>query len=802
MNDLKHAIRSLTASPGLTAVVVMTLGIAVGANTAIFTVLNGVILRPLDYPESERLVTLWENNRNQGIDQQQTSGATYLDWRDRSRTLQDVAIYRYRGFTLTEAQQPIRVASLEVSPSVFRVLGVGAQLGRVFTQQEETPGYERLVVLSHASWSTHFGADPAVVNTSISLDGEPYTVVGVMPRGFTFPPDDPDVQMWSPLTLDLNALLSRPHRMYDAIGRLRDGATLEQARAEMDALGAQIAQENPESMQGWGVTVIPTIEQLVGDVRETMWFLSGAVLLVLLIGCVNITNVLLARSAESVKDYAIRAAHGAGAVSLLKRYVTESMALAAAGCLVGLIIAYWGVNVLRGVLPPGVPRAEAISVDVTVLAFAVTVSLLAGIAFGTLPALKMMRPKVAEVLQEGGRGSSVGRGSRRLANLMVAGEVALALILLVGAGLMIRSFIKLTSVEPGFRKNDVVAVVISLPESRYPQFEQQRQFFTELIDRLKPLPGFEQTGAVSQLPMSPLGVGFEAPFTVEGLEAASPTERPRADYRAVFPGYFRAMAIPLLHGRLFDNLDGSAGRLVAIVNRTTADRYFPNEDPLGKVITMPMVPPMEIVGVVDDVRHTSLRAESRPELFVPFVQLPLSEMHIVVHTAVEKDLVAAAVRNEIRQLDSQLPLTDISSIEELLARSVAQPRFSMALLVGLAFCAAVLAAVGIYGTISYSVAQRTREIGVRMALGADSGDTVWLIVSQVLRVLAIGVVVGVLGSVGLSRLVSGLLYGVTATDPITYVVVGSGVVVVGIAASAIPAMRATRVDPVDALREQ
>ncbi|UCD25646.1 MAG: ABC transporter permease [Gemmatimonadota bacterium] len=802
MADIKHAIRSLIATPGLTAVVVITFAIAVGANTAIFGVLNGVILQPLDYPSSDRLVMLWENSRGQGLDQQQTSGATYLDWRARSRTLQDIAIYRYGGFTLTDVQEPLRVSSVQVSPSLFRVLQSDAQLGRTFTQEEEAPGHERLVVLSNAAWSTHFGSDPNVIGNSISLDGEPYTIVGVMPTDFAFPPDDPDVQMWSPLTLDLNALLSRPHRMYDAIARLGDGVTQEQVTAEMNTIAEQIAQENPESMQGWGVTVIPAIDELVGNVSQTLWFLSGAVLLVLLIGCVNITNVLLARSATALKDYAIRAAHGAGAASLFKRSLTESLVLALSGGLAGMLIAYWGVDLLRGVIPPDIPRADQISIDSAVLVFALAISLLAGIAFGIVPGLKVMRPDVAEVLQEGSRGSSVGRRSRRFTNMLVAGEVALALMLMVGAGLMVRSYLKLTGVDPGFRKENVVAVVVSLPQSRYPQFEQQRQFFTALIDRLERIPGFEEASAVTKLPLSRLGTGFEAPFSVEGLDAVSPTERPRADYRGTFPGYFRTMGIPLVQGRLFDNLDGLDGRIVAIVNQTTAERYFPGDTPLGKVITMPMVPPMEIVGVVGDVRHDGLDAASKPELFVPFVQLPLSEMHIVVHTEADEGVVAATLRDEIRQLDPQLPLTEVSSIEDLLSSSVSTPRFNMALLLGLAFCAVVLAMVGIYGTISYSVTQRTRDIGVRMALGADGGDTVWLIVSQVLWVLAIGIVLGVLGSLALSRVMTGLLFGVANTDPVTYLIVGCCIVIVGIAASVVPAMRATRIDPVEALRQE
>lgn len=799
MENLRQAVRSLLKRPGMTAVVVLTLAIAIGANTAIFSVVNAVILRPLDYHEPNRLVVLWEANPQQGLEEGLTSGATYLDWRERSRTLEGVAAYSYRGFTLTDAQEPVRITSLAVSPSLFQVLGVDAGLGRTFLPEEEVPGNERLVILSQASWATRFGSDPEIIGRTIVLDGEPYTVVGVMPRGFQFPADDPSVEMWSPLTLDLNALLSRPHRMYNAIGRLAPEVSLAQAKADMDALASRIEEENPEEMAGWGVRLVPALEQLTGGVRQTLWFLFGAVMVVLLIACVNVANVLLARSTDTMRDYAIRAAFGANRLALLRRSLAESLVLAGLGGVAGVFLAFWGVGVLRAVIPANIPRAQEIGLDPTVLGFALLVSVVAGLGFGILPSLRMMRLQVAPVIQEGGRGASAGRGSRRLSNLLVGSEVALALVLLVGAGLMVKSYMRLNTVSPGFRTEEIVDVVVSLPESRYAGMEEQGQFFSELTEALRRHPGFDDVGGVSSLPMSPLGVEFEAPFTVEGLDAESPTERPRADFRGTIPGYFETMGIPTIEGRAFDNLDGVNGPPVAIINESTSQRYFSGISPIGRKITMPMIPPMEIVGVVGDVHHNGLEAEVRPELFVPFVQLPLSEMHIVIHTTQDENLLAAAVREEVHRIDPQLPLTRVRTIEDILSATMAQPRFNMALLIGLAFSSIVLAAVGVYGVVSYSVARRTREIGVRMAMGADQGATTRLVAGQVLRVLIWGAAVGIAGALALSRFIAGLLFGVAPTDPMTYGLVAICVVAVGLVAAIIPALRASRVDPVEAL---
>ena len=801
MSDVKYALRSLASHPAFTTVVIVTLALAIGLNTAIFSVLDGVLLRALPYDEPAQLVMLWESNREQGLEEVQVSGATYLDWRKRSTTFDGIAAYRYHGFTLTEVGDPVRISSVDVSPALFSVLRAGAILGRTFKQSEEAPGNESLTILSHGSWTRRFGSNPDIVNSSILLDGEPHTVIGVMPRDFQFPAGDSDVEIWSPLTLDPEALLSRPHRMYNAIGRLTVGITLQQAASEMDAIAGQIAQANPESNDGWGVTLIPAHEQLVGSIQTTLWVLFGAVTLVLLIGCANVANLVLVRSAESTKDFVVRATLGASAFSLVRRSMTESMILAVGGGLTGLLVAWGGVGLLRSIIPDTVPRINEIGLDSTVLGFTAVLTITSGLLFGLFPALRSLRPNLVQVLNDTSRGTSLGKRGLRLSHILVVSEVALALILLTGAGLMIKSFVRLTNQDPGFRSDGIVSVVVSLSESRYQTSSQQRQFYSDLSTRVKQLPGVNEAGLVSALPMSALGTEFEIPFTVEGLEASSPSERPRADYRGVMPGYFRTMAIPLVQGRLMDEFDGGDGRAVALVNETLARRYFRGINPLDQVVQMPMAGELQIVGVVGDVHHRGLQSEARPEVFVPFAQLPLREMHVVIHTDQEAARMVRAVRAEILAIDPELPITATFTMNELLSASIAQQRFNMALLMALAFCAVVIAAVGIYGVVSYSVTLRQQEIGVRLALGAVGTDTVQLIVGQALRVVGVGVIVGLGGSVALAQLIASLLFDVSPIDPVTYISVSLGVVLIAAAAAAIPATRAARLDPVAALRQ-
>ena len=590
--------------------------------------------------------------------------------------------------------------------------------------------------------------------------------------------------------------------MFNVVGLLNDGATIEQARQELDAVSLEIAQENPDSHTGWGVTAVATHEQLVGDIRTTLWMLFGAVTLVLLIGCVNVANLVLARSAESTREYAIRSAFGAGSFTLLRLSMAEGLLLAAGGAVTGLAVAYWGINGLRQLIPASVPRSNEIEMDLTVLAFTGLISIVAGMIFGLVPALRTMRPNLAEVLQGSVRGASVGRGVRKLSDVMVAAEVALAVILLVGAGLMVSSLLHLIDTDPGFRKSNVVSTVVSLPGSRYPGREQQKQFYTDLVERLNALPDVRTAGAVSALPMSSVGTDFNLPFTPPGQEIASPSERPRAGTRIVMPGYFQAMGIPLIEGRVLDEFDGiDGGRRGTVINETMARLYFREVEPIGQMLAVPMMGDLEIVGIVGDVLHEGLEAEAGPELFVPFAVFPQAEMHVVAHTLSDPTQMVASVRTQILEIDPQQPITEASSIERMLSTSIAQPRFNMALLIGLAFCAVLLAAVGIYAVVSYAVARRTMEIGVRMALGAGRKQTLRMIIGEALRVVAVGAVVGLVGAFALVRFIQSLLFEVQVTDPQTYIASLFVVLSIGIMASIVPALRATRVDPVVALRD-
>ena len=800
-HDLQEAWRFLRANRGFAAVVILTLGLAIGVNSTIFSVLNGVLLRPLDYPDPDALVVVWESNQTLGQERAQTSSATYLDWRAQNTTFESLAIWRYKGFTLKTDNDAVRLTTVDVSPALFTVLAASPAIGRVFTPEEERPGSPKTVVLSHAAWTRRFGQDASVLGRKLLLDDVSYEVVGVMPQGFQFPAGDTEVELWAPLTVNPASVGSRPHRTYNAIGRLKAGATIEQARADMTRIAANIARDNPESNAGWSATLVPAHDQVVGDIGKTLWVLFGAVVLVLVIACVNIANLLLARSARTAKEFAVRAAIGASQWALLRRSLVESGSLAGLGGLAGLLIAWLGIAALRPLIPANVPRADNIGLDGPVLAFTVVASILAALIFGLFPAWRAMRPQLIDVFQDSGRGASASRSARRLSDALVAAEVALALMLLVGAGLLIRSFAQLTAVDPGYRTSGIVAAHIVLPASRYGPAAAKKQFFDDLVARVKTIPGVERASAVSALPMSPLGVQFELPFTIDGLAEASPSERPRARYRAVMAGYFETMGIRLVDGRAFDDFDGREnGAKVAIVNELVVRRYFQGVSPLDKLVKMPMAGDLKIVGVVSDIKHDGLASSAEPEVFVPYFQFALSEMQVVVASTQPPATIATAVRQQMTQIDPALPIAKVSTIEERLSASLAQPRFNMTLLAGLALCAALLAALGVYGVVTYAVARRTTEIGIRMALGADSGGTFRMVVLGAAKVVLIGVALGLTGAALLGQSIESLLFGVPPLDAQTYVIAGVVTVAIGLFAAMVPAMRATRIDPVSALR--
>jgi putative ABC transport system permease protein len=807
LRDLREALRLLRANPGFAAVIVLTLALGIGVNSTIFSVLHGVLLRPLQYASPEQLVVLWESNPQLGQEQEDVAGATYLDWRARSKTFTSIGAYRYRGFTLTgtgsDAAAPERIASVDVSPALFTVLGVPASKGRTFTADEERPGHERLAVISHGAWLRRFGGADNVVGQSLRLDGVLHEIVGVMPADFQLPAGDPDVEVWSPLTLDLTALASRPHRMYKTIGRLAPAATIDQARAELSRIAGDIAREHPDSNEGWGVSLVPAHEQVVGNIGSTLWILFGAVVLVLLIACANIANLLLARSAMASRDFAVRAAFGAGRWELVRRSIAESGVLAMAGGAAGLALAWIGIRALRPLIPPTVPRADGIGLDGTVLLFTVAMAIGAGIVFGIVPAWRAMKPNLLATLQEGGRSNTVSRRSRWLSDAMVVSEVAVALILVIGAGLLLRSFVRLTSVDPGFRTSHVVAFHVVLPDARYRGGPPKVQFFADFLSRMRALPAFKQVTAVSVLPMSPLGVQFDLNFTIAGLDAASPSERPRAAYRGVMPGYFEAMSIPVREGRAFDAFDGrEEGQRVAIVNETLAKRYFGSASPINRQVKMPMAGDLNIIGVVGDIKHDGLQSNAIPEVFVPYERLALSQMQVVAVTDLPLGDASTAARSVLSSVDPALPFGKISRMEDLVSASIAQPRFNMLLIIGLALSAAVLAAVGVYGLVTHAVTRRTVEIGVRAALGAQPRQAFSLVVVAALKLVVAGVIVGLASAAVLSRSLESMLFGVSAFDPATYATAGLAVVMVGLAAAALPALRASRIDPVRALRQE
>ena len=800
--DLREAARFLAANRGFAFVVILTLGLAIGVNSTIFSVLNGVLLRPLDYARPDRLVGLWESNSAQGLDRSEVSAATYLDWRQRARTFERIGIFRYRGYTLTREGEAELVSSVDVSPGVFQLLGVPPALGRLFTQDEERPANGRPLILSYGAWMRRFGGDPAALGRTLQLDDETHVIVGVMPRTFRFPPADPDVEMWSPLTLDLAALASRPHRMYQAIGRLADGATIDRARVEMAAVAASIARENPDTQTGWSVALVPEHEQVVGTIGETLWILFAAVILVLVIACANIVNLLLARSARASRDFAVRAAFGAGAWALLRRSLVESALLTLSGGVAGVLLAWWGIHALRPLIPATVPRADTVGLDATVLVFTAVATVAAGLLVGLVPAWRAMRPNLVAIFQESSRGATSSRFTRRLSDVMVAAEVALALVLIVCAGLLIRSFVTLTSIDPGYRTSGIVATHIVLP-ARYAGPVPKRRFFGELVARVAQMPGVDRVSAVSALPMSPLGVQFDLPFTVDGLAATSPSERPRARYRAVMPDYFRTMGIRLTRGRTFTRFDGrDDGPKVAIVNESVVRRYFGAVDPLDKLVRMPMAGDLHIVGVASDIRHDGLQASAQPEVFVPYDQFPLSQMQIVVSTTQETSAIVKGIKARLAAIDPAIPVAKVSRIEDLVSASIAQPRFNMTLLVALGLCAALLAGVGVYGVVTYSVARRTAEIGVRMALGADAGRTFRLVVGGALKVVLAGVAIGLVGAALAGRSLRNILFGVPPIDPVIFAACAGAIVVLGLVAASLPALRASRIDPVGALREE
>lgn len=808
LKDVRYGIRSLLKQRGFTAIAVLTLALGIGANTAIFSVINAVLLRPLPFHDSDQLVTLWERSPKQGYEQNPPSAGNYVDWREQNRVFAQMAIYApSRRFNLSLGDQPERIFGAAVSSSLFELLGVRPIQGRAFSSEEEQPGNDQVAVISHNLWQRHFAADPNTVGRTITLDGNTYTIVGVMPQGFQFPGGSGTVlriftpetaELWVPLALDADILAQRSAHSLYAIGRLKPGISVAQATAEMDAIQQRLEQQYPTFYVGSHVKIVPLAEQIVGAARRPLLVLWGAVAFVLLISCANVANLLLSRSSTRKKEFALRAALGAGRFRIIRQLLTESLLLAFAGAIAGTLLATWGVYVLSSIVPTSFPRRGEIAIDGWVLGFTLLISVLTGIIFGLAPAIQATKMDLVDALKSSGRNSAGYRNRHSLRSLLVMSEMAMALILLIGAALMIQSFLRLRQVSPGFASDNVLTMEVSLPRNSYPR-ERRSAFLQQLIERAQSLPGAQVVAAAKHLPLSGDNMNFA--FDVEG-RPYPPGKSPGADCRFVTPDYLKALGIPLIRGRAFNDSDGPQAPPVLLINKTMADRYFPDEDPIGKRMQLGINNfAGQIVGVVGDVKHVGLDAEVNNEVYALYSQGPFfTDMTLLVRTPGDPMSLAAAVRNELATLDKQVSIGKVRTMDTIAAESVAQPRFRTFLLALFGICALLLASIGIYGVMSYAVTQRTQEIGIRMALGAQVSDVRKLVMGNGMSLALIGVAIGLAGAYALTRLIASLLFGITATDVPTFVAVSAVLVAVALFACYIPARRATKVDPLVALR--
>ena len=807
LQDLRYGLRVLAKNPSFTAIAIITLALGIGANTAIFSVVNAALLRPLPYENPGRLVYVWSAEKARGINQSTVSMPDLRDWREQNRVFAGIAGWWSGTYNLSGGDEPQQVDGWTVSPNFFDVFGARPELGRTFVRDEEQGAKDRVVVLSHSLWIGSFGGDRRILGRTITLDGESLDVVGVMPAEFSSP--FPDVQLWVPWPARAEALAPRGSRFMRVIARLKPGVTIERAQADMETVARRLEQTYQEDA---GVTayLVPAALQITGSVRPALLVLLGAVGFVLLIGCANLANLLLARSAAREKEFAVRAALGAGRWELVRQLLTESVLLSVLGGTVGILLAAWGIRYLRLILATQIPRAQEIGLDGRVLLFTVALSLLTGLAFGLFPALRSFKGQLNDSLKEGGRGWGSGVPGRRVRDLLVVCEMALALVLLAGAGLLLNSFQRLRAIDPGFNPDKVLTCQVSLPSSKYKN-PQIVFFFQQLLERVRALPGVKAAGGTMTMPLRNSGGGYWSGLNIEGRPAVSRQSIPIVSFAQVTPGYFLAMGIPVLKGREFNNVDNTdQSPKVAIVNATLARRFFSDSDPIGKRICMgedaSKGPWLTVVGVVGDAALQSLTDPRFPQVFSPHAQGveggPAGNMELALRTSSDPVSLAGAVGNAVHELDKDQSVANIQTLNQVVSASLAQPRLNTLLLAGFAALALLLAAIGIYGLMSYSVELRTREIGIRMALGAERVDVLRLVVRRGMILALAGAAIGLVGALILARLLSSLLYGVQPSDPPTYVAVL--VVLVGMAlfASYIPARRATKVDPMVALRHE
>ncbi len=795
--DLRYAMRMLWRQPGFTVVAVLTLALGIGANSAIFSVVNAVLLRPLPLEEPDRLIKIWETFLPGG--QGTASVPNLKDWREQNTVFNGIAAYQLANFNLRGQESPERVQGATVSPNFFDVVGVRPRLGRVFLNAEDEAGRNRVVLLSHRLWQRNFSGDAGIVGKEIPLNEENYTVIGVMPPEFRFP--SRQAELWVPLVIPPHLVNNRGNHWLFTLARLKPGVGFEQAREQMVTIAKRLEQQYQDSQAGRSVFLIPLQEETVRNIRPALLVLLFAVGFVLLIACANVANLLLARATSRRREIAVRTALGAGRRRLVKQLLTESLLLAVTGGVLGLALAKWGVEALLVLAANFLPRAHEVGLDWRVAVFTVALSVLTGIFFGLIPALQSSRVDLQSALKEGGSAGS-GMQTNWLRSVLVVVEVAAALVLLIGAGLLIKTFVRLQETDLGFKAENVLTMSLALPQAKYPDVQAAANFHQRLLDRVAALPGARSAGVINYLPLQQ--TGFNGGMTIEGQGPYEPGRQPAAEFRAVSPDYFRTLSVTILSGRSFTTQDQSISAPVVIINRTLGQRYLPNQDPIGQRIRVIGNDWRTVVGVVGDVRQSSVTQAARAEVFIPVTQAlytPFTQtMSLAVRTDAEPMTLVTAVRNAVREIDPAQPVFNVKTMEAVVADSVSDRRLNMLLLGIFAAVAMTLAVIGIYSVMSYTVSQHTREIGIRMALGARPLDVLKLMVGQGMVLTLVGVGIGVAAAFALTRLMATLLYGVKATDPLTFVVVPALLVIVALLACYVPARRATKVDPMIALR--
>ncbi len=796
--DLRYALRTLARNPGFACVSILALALGIGANSAIFAVVNSVVLQPLRFHRPEQLVVVRERNLKAGFPQFSLSPGNYLDFRDHNHSFSGIAAFGGQGLNLSGGTEPERLRGARVTGDFFEVLGSTPFLGRTFTIQETQLGAHHVAILSYGLWQRRFAGNRAALGQTLKLNQEMYTVVGVMPAGFQFPAR---AEIWTPLALDLANWQQRGGHYLGGIGRLREGGTLAAAQADLNAIAARAERQFPASNAGWDTTLGSLQEAVIGKIRPVMLTLTAAVGFVLLIACVNLANLLLSRSAGRRREIAIRNSLGAGRGRLMRQLLTESVLLSSLGAAVGLALAWAVTRLVVNLSPTILPRANEISLDARVLGFTAAMAMLTGILFGLAPAIHMAKTDFMAALREGGRGNAIGFRRNRLRSVLVVGEVALALVLLSGAGLLMRSFYQLQSVDTGFDAHGLLTFRTNLPAAKYQDDAPQAAFYRRALDRLRTLPGVSVAGAAQIFPLA--GDDYILSFVQLGKPPLAPGNQPSAAWYAATPGYFAALRIPIKSGRDFTERDDAAGRPVAIVSERMARQFYAGENPLGQRIQMGNgSKPAEIVGIAGDVRDQELESKGRAAVYQPAAQVPFGTMYFAVRTEGDPAGLIPGVRAAMRELDAELPLDAVGTVDALVATALSQRRVAMLTMAVFAGLALVLAMVGIYGVISYSVTQATQEIGIRMALGARRSDVLHIVFAYAGTLIVAGLVIGLAAAVGASRLLAAQLFEVRPTDPATYAAVAATLLATGVVASALPAFRAMRVDPVIALRNE